>query len=123
MRNKVTLNPNGIVEITVVGNQTSASVNAMAMQAKQLLEQTNAAGEPGLLLDDITNIGTTDIAARRAVAAYAKSLPYKKVAMLGDGTVVMRVATNLLLRAAGQGPRVKYFEDRQKATAWLLARD
>lgn len=123
MNNNVRLNTDDIIEITVVGNQNFATVSSMAIQAKRMLEELGKAGKPQLLLDDITKVGTTDIAARKAVAEYAKTLPYKKVAMLGDGTTVMRVATNLLLRAVGQGRRVKYFEDRQKAIEWLLAVD
>jgi hypothetical protein len=120
MNNSVRLNGDNIIEITVVGNQNYASVSSMAIQAGQMLEKLGKEGKPQLILDDITKIGTTDIAARKAVASYAKTLPFKKTAMLGDGSVVMRVATNLLLRAVGQGVRVRYFEDRKRATAWLL---
>lgn len=121
MKNSVTLNKEGIVEIITHGPQTAASVTEMGNLAKGLLEELGKQGKPQLLLDDITHLGVTDIPARKAVASFAHSLPFRRVAMLGDGSVFMRISTNLLLHGIGKGDSIHYFEDRDKAIRWLLA--
>ena len=121
MENSVTLNNDGIIEIHVVGDQNYDSVHIMGRDTKRLLEMLGTQGKPQLILDNVTKLGVTDIAARRAVTELAHTLSYQKVAMLGDGSIMMRVATNLLLRAIGKGDKIRYFEDRLKANAWLFS--
>jgi UDP-N-acetylmuramyl pentapeptide synthase len=123
MKNSVILNKDGIIEITVIGNQTVSSVSSMAEQARKLLEELGKKGKKQLILDDITKLGTTDIAARKAVAKAAHELPFERCVLLGDGSTLMRVATNLLLHGIGKGSKIRYFEDREKATVWLLGAD
>ncbi|HET9412001.1 MAG TPA: STAS/SEC14 domain-containing protein [Candidatus Saccharimonadales bacterium] len=120
MKNQVTLK-NGIVYIMVSGDQTEQSVLAMGSEVRKLLAELKKDGKPLLVLDDITKLGNTDIAARKTVVELAKNLPYRRAAMLGDGSVLMRVGTNLLLRAMGKGDAVRYFEDRTKALQWLTS--
>lgn len=120
MQNEVVLK-NDIIHIYVIGDQTAASVAAMGKDIVRLLKKLKTQGKPGLVLDDITLLGNTDIQARRAVVDLAKTLPYKKTAMLGDGSVLMRVGTNLMLKAMGKGDSVRYFENRDLAIAWLRA--
>jgi hypothetical protein len=121
MKNSVTLNKDGIIEIFVIGDQTVETVTKMGAETKRLLEDLGKQGRPQLILDDITKLGLTNIAARKAVSELAHSLPYKKVAMLGDGSVLMRIGTTLLLHGVGMGGKVHYFEDRDKAVKWLLS--
>lgn len=121
MKNSVILNKEGIVEITVVGDQTFSSVSAMAGEARKLLNNLGKQDKRQLLLDDITKLGKTDIEARQAVAKAAHNLPFQRCVLLGDGSTLMRVATNLLLHGIGKGGKIRYFEDREKAIAWLLS--
>ena len=121
MHNEVTIKDD-IVHIYVIGDQTAASVAAMGKDTLQLLKKLEAQGKPGLILDDITLLGNTDMQARRAVVDLAKSLPYKKTAMLGDGSVLMRVGTNLMLKAMGKGDSVRYFENRDLAVTSLTTK-
>lgn len=121
MKNSVILNKDGIVEITVVGDQSARTVATMVDQCRNLLEEIGKKGKKQLILDDIVGLGVTDIEARRAVAKAAHDLPYARCVLLGDGSTWMRVATNLLLHGVGMGGKVRYFEDREKATKWLLS--
>lgn len=120
MANSVVLGDDGIILIKVEGDQTEESVNVMGRQVEACLAKLAEQNKPGLVIDDITKLGATNIPARQTVAMYARTLPYKKLAMLGDGNTAMRVGTNLLLKAIGMGSKVKYFEDRAEATKWLL---
>lgn len=123
MKNSVILNKDGIIEITVVGDQDASSVTEMVGQARTLLEELGKKGKKQLILDDITGMGVTNIEARKAVNKAAHDLPFKRCVLLGDGSVLMRVAANLLLHGIGQGGKIRYFEDREKAVRWLLAAD
>lgn len=116
--NKVTLNKDGFIEIIVVGDQTASSIVAMgeAIQtnSKLLIEQQ----KPVLLLDDIRQIGKVPPEGRKAVVALGKTLTYKKLAMLGKPGLI-RFGANLLIRAMGQATKAKYFDQYDRAIAWL----
>ena len=116
--NRVFLNDDGIIEIWVVGQQNAASIELMGRQIDTLLTQQKALGKPCLLLDNLLQIGPVDAAGRKLVVDLAKRLDYDRAAMLGKGGV-MRLGASLMLRATGQTYRIRYFDDRDKAVAWL----
>ncbi|HSE60876.1 MAG TPA: STAS/SEC14 domain-containing protein [Candidatus Saccharimonadales bacterium] len=118
MANTVYLHNDGYIYVSVVGDQTAESVKAMGDEVKLLLEKQEAQHKPRLIFDDITKIGHTDIPARRMVADLAKTMVFDRVAMIGDGTTLMRVGTNLMLKAIGRS-NVRYFDDPKRAAAWL----
>lgn len=119
MQNSVKL-VGDIIEIKVVGDQNLASVTEMGERTKELLISQRNTGKPQLILDDITAVGNSDIPARKKVSEIAKTLPFQKAVMVGDGSVLMRVGTNLLLKGVGLGNKIRYFENRNEAEKWLL---
>jgi hypothetical protein len=122
MANAIFMNDDGFIEVTVNGDQTGESVQAMGEEVKALLEKLKADRKPRLILDDLTHMGNTNIPARQKVAELAKTLDFERVAMVGDGSMLMRVGTNLMLGAIGKGGNIRYFEDRKRAIAWLTKR-
>lgn len=118
-QNQVFINDSNVIEIHVVGDQTASSVEAMGKQAEALLAELADKQLPGLILDDITQMGRTDTPARQTVSHLARSLPFARTAMIGDGGVTMKYGTQLLLQAIGMGSKIKYFEDREAALRWL----
>jgi hypothetical protein len=118
-KNKVFLNRDDIIEVKVIGNQTSDTIIDMAHQIDELLGELNAQNKLGLVLDDVSELGKTDTAARQALRDVARQLPYDKVAMFGNVNPIMRTGTTLLLQAIGMGQKIKYFEDRDQAISWL----
>lgn len=118
MANQVYLHDKGYIHVSVVGDQTAESVKAMGDQVKVLLGRLKEQHKPMLIFDDITTIGHTDIPARRTVAELAQTLNFDRVAMVGDGSTLMRVGTNLMLKAIGRS-NIRYFDDRDKAVEWL----
>lgn len=118
-QNKVTVFDDDIVEIQVIGDQTRATVLAMGELANGLLNSLKSQNKRCLVLDDVTAMGVTDTAARRAVKDLASSLHYEKAAMVGSGNLVMRYGTKFLLQAIGMDHKIKYFENRQDAINWL----
>jgi UDP-N-acetylmuramyl pentapeptide synthase len=120
MANKVYLHTNGVIVIEVIGDQDVASVSQMGEQTRELIKQQRAAGMPCLVLDDLLAMGKVGGDARDQVVKLAKELDYDKAAMVGHGGL-MRMGTNLMLRATGRGDKARFFEDKDKALTWLRA--
>jgi len=120
MGNRVLLNQDNIIVIEVVGDQTPASVELMGRQTDLLLTELKTLGKPGLILDDLMQIGAVGADARKVVVELGEWLDYDKLAMLGKGGI-MKLGANLMLRATGRSYKLRYFDDRQKAINWLQA--
>lgn len=118
MNNKVFINKHGIVEIKVCGDQTVASVQVMGDEAVRLAAALRDKKQPALILDNLLEIGSVPVQARRRVAELVKSSAYDKLAMLGTGTL-LKLGANLILQASGRGKYVRYFDSRTAAITWL----
>ena len=116
--NRVFLNNEDIIEIQAIGPQNSESVEAMGRDVDSLLTEQKKVGKPGLVLDNLLELGAVDAEARKLVVELGKRLDYDRLAMLGKGGI-MRLGTNLMLRATGQSYRLRYFDNREQATKWL----
>ena len=119
MANRVVLNDDGIIEILTSGQQDVNSIELMGREVETLLTERRTAGKPALVLDNLLDLGPVGATGRNLVVELAKRLDYDRAAMLGKG-IVMRLGTNLMLRAVGQSYRARYFDDREKAIQWLL---
>ncbi len=117
--NKVFINHRNIVEIIVTGDQTEASVRAMADDAYQLCAQLRAQQKPALILDNLLAMGNVPPEARALVVDLIRSDQFDKLAMVGSDTL-LRFGANLMLQATGKGSRVKYFDSYDSASDWLI---
>ncbi|HET8669969.1 MAG TPA: STAS/SEC14 domain-containing protein [Candidatus Saccharimonadales bacterium] len=118
--NKVFLRNNTIIEIHVIGDQTPASIEQMGKETEALLTRQREQGLPCLILDDLTRMRVVDPDGRKKVVELARQLDYDKTAMVGKGGL-LRIGANLMLRAVGKAGKIRYFDDRRKALAWLVA--
>jgi len=116
--NKVTLRDDNIIEVRVAGIQNAASVDLMGREIKTMLVNLRAHGLPGLVLDDVRELGEVDSAGRKLVVDLGKQLDYDRLAMLGNSGL-LRLGSNLLLRAIGRSGKIRYFVDHEQAVAWL----
>lgn len=121
MPNRVFVNQNQIIEIIVDGDQLVATVRKMGNEALLLAQTLQQNNKPVLLLDNLLSMGTVPADARKVVVELVKSANYDKLAMVGSGGV-LKLGANLILRASGRGSRVKYFDEYELATRWLLGR-
>lgn len=117
-QNSVFLREDDIIEIQVVGDQTSPSVKQMGETAIDLAVHLRAAGKPVLILDDLRQIGSVTPDGRHAVVTLAKTIDYDRLVMVGNGSL-LRLGANLMLRAVGKAEKIKYFEDYEAAVHWL----
>jgi len=118
MVNKVFVDPSGLLQIWVVGNQTGDSVREMGEKVVYYIEQLRGSHQPVLILDNLKEMGQTTSEARREVARLARSLRFDRAAMVGDGSAAMRYGTNLMLRAIGRR-NIRYFASLDAAQLWL----
>jgi hypothetical protein len=118
--NKVFLNQHDIIEIQVIGDQTYDTVTAMGEKAARFIEPLVRQGKPVLVLDDLRQMKKVTPEGRKQVVALAKKFSYDKLAMVGDSGI-LRLGSNLMFQAIGKGNKLRYFEDYDKALAWLLA--
>jgi len=119
MVNKVYINSEGMLEIWVIGEQTLGSVREMGEKLTYYAEQLRGRGQPVLVLDNLIKMGATTSEARKEVARIAGTLDYNRAAMVGDGSLLMRYGTNLMLRAIGRS-NARYFGNMETAKRWLL---
>jgi hypothetical protein len=118
MANKIFINKQNIVECQVIGDQTSESITAMGEKIQDQLAQLKSERKPLLLLDDIIKIGQVTPNGRNMVVSLAKTLPYDRLAMLGNNGFI-RLGANLIIRASGKARKLRYFTNRNEAVKWL----
>jgi hypothetical protein len=120
MVNKVYLDPTGILQIWVIGDQDAETVREMGEKLYLYVHELRAASRPVLILDNLLKMGATNSDARREVARIARTLDFDRGAMVGGGSLPMRYGTNLMLTAIGKRS-LRYFSTLESATNWLLA--
>lgn len=118
MYNKVFINPEGLLEIWVIGDQTAETVREMGEKCAYFAADLRRRGLPVLVLDNLLKMGATTSEARREVARVAKALDFDRAAMVGGGNLAFRYGTNLMLRAIGRR-NLRYFAHRESACKWL----
>lgn len=118
---KVRVTKNGIVEFIVHGDQTPASVNKMADEANILMQERRKAGQPAMMLDDLTNMGKVSYEARKVIVKRAKEIDYDKLAFVINDAVVIRMAAGLIVQAIGKGDKIRNFASHDDAVKWLIA--
>lgn len=117
--NSVILRTDGIIEVKVVGDQNAKTVTHMGAAIEKLIRQQQKANLAVLVFDDIRQMGKTDSGARGVLAQLSRQLDFDRLAMLGDGSMLMRHGTNFIIRAIGKGNSIHYFDDEQTAMRWL----
>jgi UDP-N-acetylmuramyl pentapeptide synthase len=119
MVNKVYLDQDGLLQIWVIGDQSAESVREMGEKLAFYTRQLREQHKPVLILDNLIKMGETSSEARKEVARLTKTLDFDRAVMVGDGSLVMRYGTNLMLRAIGRS-NTRYFNAMESARKWLL---
>jgi hypothetical protein len=73
------------------------------------------------MLVDLLSIGKSGYASSKARSKYVQMSSSAKVlrfAIVG-GNVLIRTMAGFIIRAAGRGDSVRWFDDREEALAWL----
>jgi len=118
MANKISLNPDGYVEVIMDGEQSYMTIDSMRYDAVDMLSQLQSENKPRLGLIDLTKQSNYTTDTNKAAMKTLESLTYEKVALFGANTFLTDVVKAIIL-AMGRTETTKIFKDRESAIAWL----
>ncbi|MEI6755885.1 MAG: hypothetical protein WCK80_02655 [bacterium] len=118
MANKISLNPDGYVEVIMDGEQSYTTIDSMRYDAVDMLSQLQSENKPRLGLIDLTKQSNYTTDTNKAAMKTLESLTYEKVALFGANTFLTDVVKAIIL-AMGRTETTKIFKDRESAIAWL----
>ncbi len=118
MANKISLNPDGYVEVIMDGEQSYITIDSMRYDAVDMLGQLQSENKPRLGLIDLTKQSNYTTDTNKAAMKTLESLTYEKVALFGANTFLTDVVKAIIL-AMGRTETTKIFKDRESALAWL----
>ena len=118
MANKISLNPDGYVEVIMDGEQSYMTIDSMRYDAVDMLGQLQSENKPRLGLIDLTKQSNYTTDTNKAAMKTLESLTYEKVALFGANTFLTDVVKAIIL-AMGRTETTKIFKDRESALAWL----
>ena len=118
MANKISLNPDGYVEVIMDGEQSYMTIDSMRYDAVDMLGQLQSENKPRLGLVDLTKQSNYTTDTNKAAMKTLESLNYEKVALFGANTFLTDVVKAIIL-AMGRTETTKIFKDRESAIAWL----
>jgi hypothetical protein len=116
--NRVSLNPDGYIEATIVGDQTKMSFEHMHLATEEMMVILQQQGKRQLGLIDVTNQGKFSAESNKEAMLILEKLPYEKIAIFSANKVLAQVI-NVIILAMGKSANTRLFGDRQSALAWL----
>jgi hypothetical protein len=117
---KVSLNPDGYLEVVASGDQNEDSWKKVYKDAEPLLNQLRTKGQPINALIDLTNMGGFTTGSNKSAMDILEHLDYQKIAMVIVNPALNEVV-KLIILAMGKDENTKLFHTRDEAVAWLLA--
>jgi hypothetical protein len=117
-RNRVFMDNEDVLVNKYVGDQTPESIRQVRTRSQEYINALHGAGKSGIVLVDLSQMGRTSAAARREAVETLRSTQFDKVALYG-ASLYMKHLSQLIVMAAGQGHRVRYFDTEDEARKWL----
>lgn len=118
----VTLEPEGIVCVALVGDQSYQTIDQLCQQTLRLVEQLKLQHKPLLGLVDLSRQTGFSTGSNRAALESLDKIDYDRVALV-TGNPLFGDLARKIIRALGKDDRTKFFETRDEAVPWLLMRD
>jgi ribosome-associated protein YbcJ (S4-like RNA binding protein) len=112
--------PDGVIELIQTGHQTKASSMQHQVAINELVAERRKKKQKALILVDLTGVTGHDTDVRQASIDTLNN-DFDALAIFGEN-VTIRMLVNWLIRTAGQGSRVKFFDTREQALEWLHSR-
>ena len=118
--NRVFYNPEGYVEAQLFGSQTDIGFKKLYDDCQPLIEQLKAEHKSLLGLIDMSNEVSYSLSSNKAALELLEQLEYEKLAFCNAPHAEV---TKGIILALGRSDSTKFFDDRQEAVTWLLAKD
>lgn len=106
------------MEAAYIGDQSSESVNEMVTAVLPLAERLRTTGQAVNLLVDLSRLTKSTTESRRASGDALRQVPYDKIGLIGAQGYIRGLA-KLVIRAARKSNKVRVFNTRTEAVAWL----
>src|SRR5690242_1997687 len=117
--NSLQILPNGIVELKQTGFQTKDSIILFQAKIDDLTADMVKQGKKMLILVDVTGVTGQEPEVLTTARDRLKG-DYTAMALVGTSPAI-KMIINWLLHATGDDKRIKSFDTRDEATAWLLS--
>jgi hypothetical protein len=117
-QNKIFINPDGYIEIVLVGEQTGEDFLSIYKQAKPLIEKVHESGKPLYGLCDLSRQSGFTLSSDRVAMEHLEEINYDRMAMYG---VPHKEVTKGIIMAIGKWHNTKIFDNREEALKWLLS--
>jgi hypothetical protein len=123
MRDKVTLRPDGILYVAVIGKQTDEEVKGSSETSDRLIREHNLKKIKYLV--DFSHAGSIAPSARQALQKRMKEMErYQDVRYAIVGlTPALRSLIELYMRAIRPKSKTRFFKEEQEAVEWLKEED
>lgn len=118
MANRVFINSEGFVEVTVDGDQTGQTFRQSSNDAQPFIHQLRKQKKPVLGLIDLSHKGKYTPESNKAAMQLLEDMDYDRIAMYG-AEYVLKEVTELIILAMGRKDTTKLFGKREDAVAWL----
>ncbi len=116
-KNRVFLNPQGWIEMVLVGPQTGETFRQSYEQVLPLLVQLKNEGKLAMGLVDGTEQTGYSLGSDRAALEYLENTQYDRIAMYH---IPHAEVTKGIILAIGKSDTTKLFDSRAEAVAWLM---
>jgi|GEM_PF-5163876 len=117
-QNEVLLDENGFIQNNYRGDQTAEKIHAVTAETLRLIEGLRSENKRACILVDLSGMGKSTAASRKAASESLKLMVYDRVGIYG-ANIFMKFLANFVIMASGQSAKVRYFNTRAEAEAWL----
>ena len=118
MQDQIFLNPDGFIEIKLIGDQTPEMFQNIYADYQGIEEKLRAEGKPILALFDASQETGFSLSSNKAALEILEQANYDRIAMYA---VPHYKVTEGIIAATGKSDNTKLFATREEALAWLLA--
>ncbi len=118
MQDQIFLNPDGYIEVKLVGDQTAEMFQSIYADYLSLEEKLRSQDKPILALFDVSQETGFSLSSNKAALEILENANYDRIAMYA---VPHYKVTEGIIAATGKSANTKLFPTREEALAWLLA--
>lgn len=118
----VELEPQGYVRISLVGDQTYQTVDALCTETLKVVDQLKLDRKPLLGLVDLSAQTGFNTGSNKAALESLTKIDYDRAALVSDNKLFGELA-QAIIRALGKDDQTKFFTEDDAAVAWLVMKD
>lgn len=118
----VTYEPEGYVCVSLVGDQTYQTIDALRVETERLIEKLKLEHKRLLGLVDLTKQTGFNTGSNKAALEALTKIEYEKAALVSDNKLFAELA-KMIISALGKNDKTRFFSSREEAIPWLLMQD